>query len=269
MSGAEGFPSTVYGPVSSWRFGQSLGVDLLLHTSTCSFDCVYCQLGRIRKHTEEQAVYVPTDRVAEDLRAVNWDEVDVVTISGNGEPTMALNLGEVIALLKDEYRKPVHVLTNSTWLHDRATRERLYRADVVACKLDAPDDGTLERVNRPVPGIGIARIVEGIKALRQDPGFRGRLALQCMFLGSNVAAAPRLAGLIAEIGPDEVQLNTPRRLYPRQWYLEARGARDSTPPVPGIPLQTIGREEAREVERLLREANPDTRIVSIYRDNQE
>ncbi len=260
--------STVYGPVASWRFGRSLGVDLLLRTSICSFDCIYCQLGRIREHTERQDIYVPTERVAEDLRQVVWEDVDVVTISGNGEPTLALNLGEVIAHLKDHYARPVHVLTNATWLRDGATRERLYRADVVACKLDAADRETLERVNRPVPGIGMGRILEGIKALRGDPGFGGKLALQCMFLSSNVGTAPQLAELIAEIRPDEVHLNTPRRLYPRVWYPEARGARSSVTPVPGIPLQTISIQEAEEAERIIRAANPQVPVMSVYKDKR-
>lgn len=261
-------PSTVYGPVPSWRFGRSLGVDLLLRTSICSFDCVYCQLGRIREHTIRQHHYVSTDQVRRDLAAVEWDEVDVVTISGNGEPTLALNLGEVIALLKDEYRRPVHVLTNGTWLHDAATRQRLYRADVVACKLDAADDGTLRRVNRPVEEVSLRTIVEGIKALRGDPGFQGKLALQCMFLPGNVQAAPDLAALIRGIGPDEVHLNTPRRPYPRAWYREARGNHGGKAPVPEQLLQTISMEEARKVEAVIKEANPGTPILSIYRDRQ-
>ena len=60
--------STVYGPVYSWRFGNSLGIDLLLSNSICSFRCPYCQLGRINVPTVDRRVYVPTDKVLADLR---------------------------------------------------------------------------------------------------------------------------------------------------------------------------------------------------------
>jgi len=89
-------PSTVYGPVDSWRVGRSLGVDLLCDTSVCSFRCVYCQLGAINLHTSERRVYVKTERVLADLEASRWREADVITLSGSGEPTLAANLGEVI-----------------------------------------------------------------------------------------------------------------------------------------------------------------------------
>ncbi len=261
-------PSTVYGPVPSWRFGNSLGVDLLLVSSICSFNCIYCQLGNIQNVTTEQRVYVPTERVIEDFQNVNWDKVDIVAISGNGEPTLALNLGEVIDHIKEAYDKPVLVLTNATTLEDKATRERLMRADILSCKLDAPDDETLRRVNRPAAGISVDRIVRGIKALKAD-GFPGTLAIQCMFLPLNIKEARRLAELIRDIGPDEIQLNTPKRPYPREWYLDARGNHSGVLPVEGVELKTISWEEAREIERLIREVNPDTRILSVYKEAPE
>ena len=85
--------STIYGPVDSWRFGRSLGVDLILVSSVCSFNCVYCQLGNIQEITAGRRLFVPTERVMEDLRASDWRGSDIVTFSGSGEPTLALNLG--------------------------------------------------------------------------------------------------------------------------------------------------------------------------------
>src|SRR5215218_7520939 len=129
-------PSTVYGPVASWRVGRSLGVDVLCVNSVCSFRCVYCQLGRINVHTAERRVYVPTERVLEDLRAADWRGADVITLSGSGEPTLAANLGEVIRGIKRLTGKPVLVLTNSAHLWDAHVRRELSRADSVFCKLD-------------------------------------------------------------------------------------------------------------------------------------
>ena len=85
---------TVYGPVLSWRFGQSLGIDPLFHTSTCSFNCIYCQLGQIQKITGRIKVYVDTAKVLADYREVaNGRQIDIIMYSGSGEPTLAENLG--------------------------------------------------------------------------------------------------------------------------------------------------------------------------------
>lgn len=257
--------STVYGPVYSWRFGNSLGIDLLVETSICSFNCLYCQLGQIQNITSERKVYVSTDRVAADLEKVDWSKVDVVTLSGNGEPTLALNIGEVIDLIKDRYEKPVMVLTNSTMLYLPEVREALQRVDTLACKLDAWDSEMLNKMNRPDDEVVFDRLVEGIKLVQQGP-FAGKIALQCMFMPVNIKGASVLADLIAEIKPDEVQLNTPKRPYPREWYLEARGNHTGETPVESVMLKTISIEEALEVENIIKKANPDIPVISVYKE---
>jgi len=252
--------SSVYGPVKSWRYGSSLGIDLLLQTSICSFNCIYCQLGNIQVRTLEQKIYVPTERVIQDLSRVDMKNVDIVAFSGSGEPTLALNLGEVIAHVKEVYRKPVMVLTNSTLLHDPATRARLREADIVDCKLDTASDTLLKRYNRPAPGITVSRIVEGIKALRSE--YPGKIHIQCMFMPINLSEAEELAKIIRAIKPDLVQLNTPRRPYPKTWYLDSRGRHGGNPEVEEVRLQTISQEDARRVEDLLRATGVP--VQSVY-----
>lgn len=213
--------STVYGPVRSWRYGASLGIDLLYVDSICSFQCVYCQLGRIHRHTAERRVWVPTEKVLADFESSAWREADIITFSGNGEPTLAANLGEVLRAIKQRSGKPVLVLTNATLLGDAAVRADLADADEIACKLDATDDATLARVDRPVAGINVDSIAEGIAAFRR--AFRGKLPLQVMMLHGNLKDVVRLAEVIRRIGPDEVQLNLPSRVVPQEWRIESRG----------------------------------------------
>ncbi|MDX2176805.1 MAG: radical SAM protein [Candidatus Sumerlaeia bacterium] len=256
-------PSSVYGPVRSWRLGSSLGIDLIVQSSICSFNCVYCQLGQIQVVTREQKVYVPTDRVAADLAAVDWAAVDVVTFSGSGEPTLALNIGEVIDLIHRQYGKPTMILTNATMLRDAATRARVLASDTISCKLDAADDVMLRRFNRAAEGVSHADIVAGIRALRAE--YNGRLALQCMFMPMNIAQAEEIAKLAATLAPDEIQVNTPRRPYPKAWYLDSRGNHYGDAPVDTVALKTITEEQAEEVERLMRHHNPGAEIVSVYR----
>ncbi len=258
-------PSSVYGPVQSWRFGRSLGIDPIVETSTCSFNCIYCQLGNIQRVTAERRVYVPTERVRQDLAGVDWGGVDVVSISGSGEPTLATNLGEIVAAIRERTGKPIHVLTNATMLELPEVRRDLAGVDLVACKLDAPDDAMLRRINRPVAGVTVEGIVRGIEALRQE--FKGTLTLQVMFMPANVEEVEAWVPLVRRVRPDLVQLNTPRRPYPLSWYRESRGDHGSAAAeeagVARRQLKVITPEEARRAEEILRERT-GVAVLSVY-----
>jgi wyosine [tRNA(Phe)-imidazoG37] synthetase (radical SAM superfamily) len=156
----------IYGPVASWRLGRSLGVDILSTAGkTCSFDCIYCQLGRTVNRTTERRVYVPPEAIARELAAMAHridDIADMVTFSGMGEPTLGANLGEVVKVIRSHCRKPIAILTNAALITDEHVREDLKRLDIVVAKLDAPHQRLFERVNRPVSGtIKLDAILEG------------------------------------------------------------------------------------------------------------
>ncbi len=243
-------PSSIYGPVSSWRLGRSLGVDVLCVDSICSFECVYCQLGKINHVTASRDIFVTTDRIIADLLASDWKNCDVITFSGSGEPTLAANLGEIIAEIKRITAKPVIVLTNSTLLYQRAVRDELALADRVFCKLDAWSDETLRRFDRPAAGITLESIVGGIAALRKE--FKGFLAIQTMLLRRpNQDDIVELAKILSTIQPDEVQLNLPSRPVPREYFVETRGNEvefDGS----FTRLKTISRTELEQVAESLK-----------------
>lgn len=258
--------SCIYGPVYSWRVGWSLGVDLLLQTSICSFNCIYCQLGDIQEKTIKRAIYVPTTKVERDLRLSHWEKADIITLSGSGEPTLGSNLGEVIYMIKEYTGKPVMVLTNATTLHLPEVQRDLQLADKVSCKLDAASEAILQRMNRPVAGVTLESIVSGIKAFKAS-GYKGVLALQCMFMPSNLEEAEAMADLIAELAPDEVQLNTPKRPYPTEWVLESRG-NHSEPIVASRTLRTVTEEQATQIEDWIKQRT-QVPVVSVYRSSDE
>lgn len=234
----------VYGPVKSWRLGRSLGIDLLFVDSICSFACVYCQLGKINRLTTTREVFVPTSRVIADLRASNWKDADVITFSGNGEPTLAANLGEAISAVRGETHKPIAVLTNSSLLCDADVRCEIALADVVFCKLDAWNEKVLRRIDRHAAGITLDSIIDGIRALRE--GFTGTLAIQTMLLSMpNRSDLRKLGEILKTISPGEVQLNLPLRPIPEYWVPESRG---NTPvEVNARQLRTISREAAAQI----------------------
>ena len=210
--------AVLYGPVPSWRLGRSLGVDLLPGKGKiCSFDCVYCQLGRTSRCTIERQVYVETEKLERDLDALplTGADVDYLTFSGTGEPTLAANLGEAIDLVRNRpafQDLPVAVLTNSTLLSRPDVCRDLAHADLVVAKMDAPDEALFQSINRPVAGVSWFQVLKGIRAFRKT--FDGKLALQMMFVEANRQRADEMATLARGLNPDEVQLNTPLRASP-------------------------------------------------------
>ena len=118
--------SIVYGPVSSWRLGRSLGVDLTPgDVKTCSFDCIYCQLGWTARPLVERAQFVSLEALSGELEAAHGVGADYVTFSGMGEPTLAANLGEAIRVARATLGLPVAVLTNSSLMTRKDVREDL------------------------------------------------------------------------------------------------------------------------------------------------
>lgn len=245
-------PTSIYGPVRSWRLGLSLGVDLLCVDSICSFECVYCQLGKINRVTTTREIFVPTAKVLEDLRNSDWRSADAITFSGSGEPTLAANLGDAIEKIKLLTRKQIVVLTNSTLLHDARVRREIAQADRIFCKLDAWSDDVLRRVDHPHEGVSLANIIGGIAALRRE--FSGFLAVQTMILRPpNETELESLAAILQRLAPDEVQLNLPTRPVPHEYFLETRG--NSVEFENGFSqLKTIAKDDLENVRRKLSEA---------------
>jgi wyosine [tRNA(Phe)-imidazoG37] synthetase (radical SAM superfamily) len=213
---------SVYGPVKSWRYRRSLGIDPIGRVSHCSFNCVYCQLGEIEKITKDRALFIPTKQIIEDLQKfAPWD-VDVITFSGSGEPTLALNLGEILTQIKQITGKPTLVLTNGTLLHEPQVRAELAQSEQVSIKLDAVTDEQIRRVNRPVLGLSLSEILTGIKQFKLE--YQGKLSIQTMILTPwHEETQQTYINLIQEIQPSEIQLNIPTRPKPLQRQLEGRG----------------------------------------------
>jgi wyosine [tRNA(Phe)-imidazoG37] synthetase (radical SAM superfamily) len=214
--------SSVYGPVQSWRFGRSLGIDPIGSMSTCSFNCVYCQLGKIECQRCDRQVFIPTEQIQRDLQTFSPWNADIITLSGSGEPTLALNLGSILMMVKTSTRKPVGVLTNGSLLTDSTVREELAIADRVAVKVDAITDNQFRRINRPIADTNLTKFWSGLQQFRDC--YSGKLAIQTMLLTpwSDRDQAIYIA-LMRALMPDEIQLNTPTRPKPFNHQLESRG----------------------------------------------
>lgn len=205
----------VYGPVSSWRLGRSLGVDLICQDDRkiCTFDCTYCSLGETDEKTIERRIFVETDRIEEEVsEALKEVESDIITFSGTGEPTLAANLGEAIDRVRGLSDLPLAVLTNSSlmWMED--VRNDLAKTDIVVGSLDAPNERLFERINEPHEDLSFKKVVEGMREFGRE--FDGLFSLEIMFVPENKETAEELAEVARHIDPDEIQINTPLRSSP-------------------------------------------------------
>ena len=218
--------STVYGPVPSWRFGRSLGIDIVKPPKTCSFNCVYCQLGRTQiglSSPGEFKEYVRANDVERDLERyledLDMESIDVVTFSGGGEPTLNPDMGEILGRVRrlTSGKVPIVLLTNSSLLHRDDVRRMVAGFDAVVAKLDAGEESAYRTINRPIASAPhIETIVKSIKKLKKE--IKGTLMTQTMFFQTDFGftncdgkALNSLLRAIVAIKPDVIQIDTPYR----------------------------------------------------------
>ena len=200
----------VFGPVPSRRLGLSLGVDIVPF-KVCSLDCIYCQVGETTQRTIKRKEYVPVEAVLTELKE-KLDEgldADFITFSGSGEPTLHAKLGKIIEGVKKITDKRIAVLTNGTLFWDKSVRADCAKADVVLPSLDAGDEQTFRRINRPHSGISMKKLISGLKAFSSE--FAGQIWLEVFFvegLNTDDEQIEKIKNIIEQINPDKVQINT-------------------------------------------------------------
>ncbi len=203
----------IFGPVASRRLGLSLGVDPIPY-KTCSYNCIYCQLGPTTTLTTRREAYIPAREVLADLE--RWlgqgGGADYITLSGSGEPTLSSELGEIIAWLKLRTATPVAVLTNGSLLWRDDVLADLVYADLIIPSLDAAREEPFAAINRPAAEITLGQVVEGLARARRE--LPAEMWLEIMLVSGVNDGPEDLAALreaIAQIAPHRVQLNTPVR----------------------------------------------------------
>ncbi len=214
--------SVVYGPVPSWRLGNSLGIDPILPPKRCTYDCIYCQLGPTKEKitTLEKVEVTPSivrAHLRRKLRTLDLDDIDYITLSGSGEPTLNPLLGEIILVIREETkgRVPIAILTNASLLWRPEVRKALRKVDLVVAKVDAVDEDLYIKINRPHAALSLGVVLKGIELFRRE--FQGKLAAQVMLLKKDNLKniTPRhiakLRKVLSSIQFDEIQLNTPLR----------------------------------------------------------
>ena len=207
----------IYGPVNSRRIGFSLGLSLTPY-KICSFDCVYCQLGRTTQLTIQRQEYLKIGEVIEVLRS--WlknnpqeaGRLNYITLSGSGEPTLNTKIADAIAQIKALVKIPVALITNSSLLADAAVRHSILSADLIVPSLDAAAQEVMKKIDGPADNIEVSDIIEGLVNLRKE--YRGKIWLEVMLvkgINDNLPHIRKLKEAIDRINPDKIQLNSPVR----------------------------------------------------------
>ena len=225
---------------------MSLGIDpISTQNKICNFDCVYCQLGRSAEFTTKREEFVSVGDIIKEINSLPPMDIDYYTFSGRGEPTLARNLGLMIRAVRKATGGAVAVITNAALIDDKDVQDDLMPADFVLAKLDACDEDLLNVINMPAEDISFKRIVEGIKSFRQE--FRGKFALQIMFVEQNKKYAESIAKIAKDINPDEVQINTPLRPSGTA-PLSEEGLLEIKKYFKGLSATTVYEAERRDVE---------------------
>jgi wyosine [tRNA(Phe)-imidazoG37] synthetase (radical SAM superfamily) len=213
--------SHVYGPVPSRRLGQSLGIDPIPF-KRCNYNCVYCQLGRTAPLTNERQEFFPPEEILAEMRLTlqtyRSDQIDYITFVGQGEPLLCASLGRLIRGVKALTGIPVAIITNGSLLFTPEVRAELIAAEVVIPTLDAADEETFRRINRPWPELQIAEMIEGLVAFRKM--FEGQLWVEVMLvkgINDTEQALSGIAEALSCIRPDQVHLNVPIRPPAEEW----------------------------------------------------
>ncbi len=206
----------IFGPVNSRRLGRSLGVDLF-QEKICNLNCIYCEVGATTRLTCARAEYEPTADIIREIDAYcavpgHVTELDYVTVTASGEPTLHSGLGEILAHLKKVTAKPVAVLTNGTTLSDPRVREELAWADVVVPSLDSALSASFRKLDRPAQCLDLQQIIDGLVTFSHE--YQGKLWLEILFardINDSRADVDGLRRVIKLMRIDRIQLNTVAR----------------------------------------------------------
>jgi wyosine [tRNA(Phe)-imidazoG37] synthetase (radical SAM superfamily) len=205
-----------FGPVPSRRLGRSLGINNI-PPKLCTYSCVYCQLGRTLKlqferhpfYTPEEIINAVQDKV-DRVRAAG-ESIDYLSFVPDGEPTLDLQLGRAIELLRP-LGIPIAVITNTSLIWRADVRADLAKADWVSLKVDAVQEEIWRRIDRPHGALQLTAILEG--ALDFAAAFNGELATETMLvadLNDDAVAIRAVAGFVARLQPATAYLAIPTR----------------------------------------------------------
>ena len=208
------------GPVFSRRLGKSLGINIIMDKS-CSFDCVYCEVGKTSDLTLIRQEYTPTHLIIKELDDFlnKKPELDYITFSSTGEPTLHSKINEIINFIKEKYSDyNIALLTNSSLLWKNSVRKDIINVDLIVPSLDAVSSEIFQKINKPNPNLEIDKIINGLIKLKKE--FKGEIWLEIFIipgLNDQSKELNKFANLVKNLRPDKVQINSLDRPGTENW----------------------------------------------------
>ena len=203
----------VYGPVPSRRLGSSLGVSIT-PKKTCNYSCIYCQIGKTNLMINKPQSFFEVKDIIEELKTVLSKNLnfDVITIAGDGEPTLFKDLYELIIKIKSLTTKPLAVITNGSLLFESEVKKALYEADIVLPTLDFYDEASFKKINRHHKDLSFKKVYQGLIDFSFE--FKGKIWLEMMVMEGVNDSKEDLENfklILKEIKYDRLYINTPNR----------------------------------------------------------
>ncbi|MCK5220431.1 MAG: radical SAM protein, partial [Candidatus Aminicenantes bacterium] len=240
----------LFGPVPSRRLGISLGIDIIPF-KTCTLDCLYCECGRTTNHTAERRSFFSTEDLMSEFKEFlkTGDQLDYITFSGSGEPTLNSDIGYLIKEIKKLTRTPVAVLTNGTLFHLPEVQKDLMNSDLILPSLDAVSEDVFRKLNRPASGITTEKMINGLQSFSRK--YKGEIWLEVFIsrgINDSEDELEKIREVIEQIRPSKVQLNSLDR---PPAYNEAEPAGHDLLEMivrkwAGLPVEIITRVKRRE-----------------------
>lgn len=211
-----------FGPVPSRRLGRSLGINNI-PAKICTYSCAYCQVGRTLKMQVQRRSFYPPQDICDEVRQmvkISSDQalpIDYLSFVPDGEPTLDINLGREIDMLRSLGKK-IAVITNASLIWDEAVREDLAKADWVSVKVDAVDEPLWRSVDRPHRALELEAILQGILDFSRE--FKGVLVSESMLLaGINDCekSLEAVAEFLTKVDPAVAYISVPIRPPAEKW----------------------------------------------------
>jgi wyosine [tRNA(Phe)-imidazoG37] synthetase (radical SAM superfamily) len=215
-----------FGPVPSRRLGQSLGINNI-PAKNCTYSCIYCQVGRTLQMQFKRKQFYNCEEILKDVEGktkearARGEPIDYLTFVSDGEPTLDINLGKDIQLLKRLGIK-IAVISNASLIWEDDVQDDLNQSDWVSLKIDAVSEDIWSRINRAHGLLRLDKIIRGIKEFSKS--YQGELVTETMLVRDSNDTAPELKSLadfIAEIEPDKSYLSIPTRPPAESWVRPA------------------------------------------------
>ena len=211
-----------FGPIPSRRLGRSLGINNI-PPKICTYSCVYCQIGKTFKMKVQPQVFYSPSRILKEVQnkvkksKEKGESIDYLTFVPDGEPTLDINLGQEIKLIKSLGIK-IAVITNASLMDQEQVRKNLKEADLVSLKIDSTEEEVWKKINRPHRNLHLDSLLEGI--LEFAGTFRGKIITETMLIkniNDNSQHIERVADFLAQLKPSRSYLSLPIRPPTERW----------------------------------------------------